>query len=70
VSENLVTLGDASRALQLPYGTVWAAYSKGRIPFTRAGSAILVTVEAVQAAMADYRPRGKSNPTLRTAVTH
>jgi hypothetical protein len=64
----LVTLGDAARALNLPYQTVYAAYARGRVPHQRAGMAILVRVADVAESMKDYSPRKRSNPTMRPNV--
>lgn len=66
MSETLVTLGDAARELSIPYQTAYAAWHAGRIPFQRAGVAILVEVENVRQAFVSYRPRGTAIPKERT----
>lgn len=52
--EDYVTLGEAARMLGYSYQNVRRWWLRGRIPYQRAGVAVLVRLSDVQAAMKDF----------------
>ncbi len=62
MTDELMVLAEAARALGIPYPTAYSWWLRGRIPFERKHGLIFVRLSDVAVAMKDYRKRGEAVP--------
>lgn len=62
MTEDVLVLAEAARALDIPYATLYAKWLRNRFPYERKHGLIWVRLSDVAEAMKNYRKRGEAVP--------
>lgn len=62
MTEDVMVLAEAARALDIPYPTLYAKWLRNKFPYERKHGLIWVKLNEVAEAMKDYRKRREAIP--------
>jgi hypothetical protein len=55
-------LSEAAKAIEVPYLVLYRAWRNGKLPYTRRGAFIFVSLDDAREAVKGYKPRGSIQP--------